>query len=283
VDARNHDGVTPLNLLLDKNDSADPALVERLLDAGADPNSTSTDGLRPLRSATAKDPISPFTISAVQEWQKLPGRSNYGERAVIDMLIARGGDVKHPRVVANLCKTGDIERVRLLLDGGYDVNSKDENSSLLDSAVLGSKVEMMQLLLERGAKIQPLALYHAREVEVLRLVLDRGCPVDTLTLFGFTALIKAAEDGDLARGRLLLERGANPRHADEQGNTALHTLARSSRARNGDDVKPFMAILVEHGADVNAQNSENKTPLDVALRSRRETLRDLGGVSGARR
>lgn len=55
----------------------------------------------------------------------------------------------------------------------------------------------------------------------------------------------------------LLENGVDPDSTNEDGLTALHQCCI-------DDSEEMMRLLVRHGADVNAQDSEKWTPLHAA-------------------
>ena len=51
---------------------------------------------------------------------------------------------------------GDVERVRILLDSGADVNSLDDNGiTALHRAAVEGKTETAALLLDRGADVNP--------------------------------------------------------------------------------------------------------------------------------
>ena len=61
--------------------------------------------------------------------------------------------------------------------------------------------------------------------------------------------------------KLLLDHGANPNALDDENNTPLHMAAR------GDCVEAA-EMLINKGANVNALNKENKTALDLAIEYR---------------
>lgn len=69
----------------------------------------------------------------------------------------------------------------------------------------------------------------------------------------------AGSRGDPLDGvRLLLEAGADANAADYSGNTAMHMAA----ARHADRI---VELLAAHGAKVDVKNSQERTPIDVAL------------------
>ncbi|MCC6004418.1 MAG: ankyrin repeat domain-containing protein [Thermofilum sp.] len=81
-------------------------------------------------------------------------------------------------------------------------------------------------------------------------------------------LFKAVENGDIARVKELLKKGANVNAKTWENSSPLHVaLARvgymeeSMRKRMVDIVK----ILVESGADLNAKDVRGITPLHLAL------------------
>jgi hypothetical protein len=70
-------------------------------------------------------------------------------------------------------------------------------------------------------------------------------------------LFEAVGDGNAAKVRELLKRGANPNAMDKYGSTPLHFAA----AKGYVDVA---RLLLEHGADANAKDKEGWTPLHLA-------------------
>lgn len=87
--------------------------------------------------------------------------------------------------------------------------------------------------------------------------LRAGISPNTSDPWGQTALMYAAEAGNLPVVQMLLQHGANVNAKDEGGNTALHYSATS----NSNSV-PF--ILLAAGANINAINMCGETPLDRA-------------------
>ncbi|CAL4135400.1 unnamed protein product, partial [Meganyctiphanes norvegica] len=70
-------------------------------------------------------------------------------------------------------------------------------------------------------------------------------------------LLEAAARNDIEEVGMLLEANVNPDSTNEDGLTALHQCCI-------DDSEEMMRLLVEHGSDVNAQDSEKWTPLHAA-------------------
>lgn len=72
-------------------------------------------------------------------------------------------------------------------------------------------------------------------------------------------LLCAAQVGGVGAGRVLLDRGANV-DALHRGFNALHAALTTPFT---DDLAPFVALLLEYGADVNALTSAGQRPLDL--------------------
>jgi ankyrin repeat protein len=100
---------------------------------------------------------------------------------------------------------GNVEVVRVLLDGGADVQRvSDKRYSALHQAAMNGHLEVCRLLLDRGAKVDAVG-----------------------GQYKFTALHEAAIHGHLSVAKLLVERGADVRVKDVYGNTVAFT-ARSN-------------------------------------------------------
>jgi ankyrin repeat protein len=122
---------------------------------------------------------------------------------------------------------------RILDDDPADVNAfSGDGFTALHLAVFGGQEEAARLLLERGAnpnvvstneavRVAPLGTAaFVRSVPLARVLLDSGADVNGRGEGGFTALHSAAQNGDEELARLLLERGADPSLATEDGKRA---------------------------------------------------------------
>jgi hypothetical protein len=185
---------------------------------------------------------------------------------------------------------GHLQVVRYLLRHGVDVNFRDSgnDTSLLLASWKGHR-DVVQCLLEHGADIDLLDQFHntplnlaalGGQVDAVRLLLDHNADVHSQDRLGRTPLhtvLGVGPRGDIPQiVRLLLERGANPNSRNTQHQTPLHTLL-SSSSRDRLDV---YRILVEHGADVDAEGGDGKTPLQLSLeRGYEEVTQLLSGYS----
>jgi ankyrin repeat protein len=124
---------------------------------------------------------------------------------------------------------GSSEAVRLLLEGGADVNAKN---SLGATALIWS----------------------ATDLRKAAMLIDTGADVNARSNLGRTPLLIAATcDGCSSLVRLLLEKGADPKVQDERGNSAAR-LAASADAES-------MRLIVKAGAPADAADRDGATPL----------------------
>ena len=68
----------------------------------------------------------------------------------------RSGSRRSPSISSRLPKRGDVSTVNYLLDLGVDVNGRDEQgTTALTAAAWEGQTEVVRILLERGAEIDP--------------------------------------------------------------------------------------------------------------------------------
>lgn len=149
---------------------------------------------------------------------------------------------------------GDIETVRSALDNGADVNALDEpeGTTLLHNAVEGDHIDIVKLLIERGA-----------DVEV-----ENG--------FGETPLFETAVHDRPEVAEFLIQNGADYKRTFEFGDRSLlHVAASHNSIMTG-------IVLINHGLDLNALNDEDDTLLHVAAHWNHRPIADLLILHGAK-
>ncbi|KAI6653202.1 glutaminase kidney isoform, mitochondrial isoform 1 precursor [Oopsacas minuta] len=277
-----------------------PSLTSLLLDHGADPDITSQHGIkasalagtntvsllteRPrsaeklstekafLEASKAgdlekiKELLSPMVVNC----RDLDGRlstplhfaSGYNRIAVVEYLIQHGGNV-HAKdkgglvALHNACSYGHYEVSKILVDNGANVNMKDLwNYTPLHEAAAKGKYDICKLLLENFADKNT----QNRDGHTpLDLVKDTDTDVATL-LRGDTecGLLEAAKKGDiLTITKLLTSDNVNCRDLQGRNSTPLHLAA----GYNQIEVAEY---LLEHGAEVNAEDKGGLIPLHNA-------------------
>ena len=172
-------------------------------------------------------------------------------------------DFQNP--LLNASRDGDTAEIQRLLANGLDPNTSDAfNNTPLSIAAHFGQTEAAKLLLNRGADIDgggtngamtPLqcAIYSGHG-ETAAYLLQNGADPNFADQYGRMALAVAANNGDAALARLLLEAGANVEQQDDRGWRPLHVVLRSTSASDPDRFATVAAML-EYGADPNANNA----------------------------
>lgn len=151
---------------------------------------------------------------------------------------------------------------------GADVNALWEDQTLLSAAVQIGDAELVRLLLAAGAdpnRSHPdgtTALTWCGNAEIMALLVDAGASArhELSQRMDFFSLQRAAEDGDLERLRLLLDRGDAEcqlnRWTADLGWTPLHHAA-------GEGHREAAQLLIDAGADPNL--CDDGSGLDTAI------------------
>ena len=196
-------------------------VINILLDRGADPNASGTGSF-----------ISKTPLEEVFEGFVLRGKQRLD---VVKLLLAHGanpntsGGGATPLLRAILClgfqDEEPVDVVELLLDHGANPNTAVGDDIPLLCAVKNSYVEIVKLLLKRGANInaqnefgytalhQAVSRYFSKfeqPTRLIRLLLARGAYVNESDSYRGLPLGIAVEEGYLDFVKLLLKAGADP-------------------------------------------------------------------------
>ncbi len=168
--------------------------------------------------------------------------------------------------------------VELLVGEGADVNAKDEfGGSPLHYAAYTNKVAVVKFLISKGADVNakgdkgetPLYLAaYSNAVDVVALLINKDADVNAKDTNGDTPLHYAAlADGDMPlHGETPLhDRDGLRRDAIQDAvNSALRHLASEDDKPNKGGAVDSVTLLINRGADVNAEDNDGNTPLHLA-------------------
>lgn len=155
-----------------------------------------------------------------------------------------------------------------------------EKREIFNEAVKSEHNQVVALLLAAGVDIN---LHHyfddrvknsGKNVKRVKLLLDHGVSVNLQTDFGWTLLHTAAYYGHVDLVQLLLDHGADVDSKNKKGRTPLHLAiynvdfaeydGKLSQHEDPIGVRTkIVALLLEHGANVETQDHNGKTPLHL--------------------
>ena len=270
--------------------------VERLLNAGADPNLGASEGHfnalhRAIWLLQYKRDVEPYTnivrkllragvhVNTADSLGRTPLEvaARAGNVETVRALLQAGADVnltgRFPEgALTKGVKSGSTEIVDCLLEAGAHINTNGYSTALRTAMRVGN-IEMIQRLLKAGAEINSVGAFHTGpvhqaaekgEIEILNVLLDAGADVTLKGWFGKTPLEIAASEGHAAVVRRLLQEGPeinsicdNYNHNDYDNRGALHYAAEK------DDVE-ILNLLLDAGADVNLKSRFGRTAIRVA-------------------
>ncbi len=270
--------------------------VERLIAKGTGPNARDAQGTPAVMAAAL-----------------------FADTHIVELLLKRGADpnlADESGATALMWSVPDRSKTQSLLDHGAAVDARSESgrTALLVAASYPGTVDLLQLLLARGADLRAqdragttaLALaVRSADVDVVRFLVERGLDANALNpgarRAGLARNYRPTIDYLLSKGMTpipdelfttatweppaLLARaidgGAdiNAGNAAQYGRTALLTAV-ASEAAGPETLK----LLLDRGADPNIAMAEGETPLDWAIykgdRAKIEVLEQRGAKRG---
>ena len=236
-------------------------VVELLLQQkGVDPDAVSHDGFTPLLQAIFEKhqkvvrllldraDVNPNQCDTTYKQTPLWMASTAGDD-ILAMFLARkdieinGQSHFSETPLYQAIQHKRLSAAKMLLAAGADPNipAHETRTALSWAAAEGSE-ESVELLLQ-----QP------------------SIALDTPDTFGQTPLLRAADAGHTKSVRMLLNKGANIKHADNESRTSL-----SLAAVNGHKV--VAKLLLKNGAEINAQDKTGNTPLALAAEKNHDAV-----------
>jgi ankyrin repeat protein len=103
------------------------------------------------------------------------------------------------------------------------------------------------------------------EIEIVELLLDHGAKIDVRCAGGQTPIVSACMSGDAPMVAMLLLRGADTSIQDDDGSSLLYsTIDNGGGAAESNRVE-IVKLLLKHGVDVNVTTNDNNSPLHAAI------------------
>jgi ankyrin repeat protein len=176
---------------------------------------------------------------------------------------------------------GDLATVALLVRRGATLDQGRTYLTPITYAALRQAFDIVKFLREKGATVSIITSIHlgerARVLEDLSRDRAQACLRDEE---GAPILHHASLAVDLDLVLRLLELGATVADANRYGETALHRLA-NMRQGPREAAVAIAALLLDRGADPNACNWDDVTPLHQAVRARNLPIVELLLARGA--
>ncbi len=161
----------------------------------------------------------------------------------------------------------NVRLVKSYIRKGVNINAINDRNRMTALEVASSRghIEIVQVLLDAGAKLKSITLYtplmmasSEGHTDVVKLLLSAGAEIEGQDEYGTTPLIHASSGNHFATVELLLDMGANIDKKDNMGKTALMEAVQY-------DLVAVVKLLIKRGADVHQTYDDGDTMFDVAL------------------
>lgn len=227
--------------------------------------------------------------------------ADYNFMLAVQLFVENGVNInqKDERPLSKASESGNLEIVQYLLQTGKNSQGtlNDALWALCDARPKPDTLKIAQLLLDSGAQVNSQAgfynttpLYGAAQngsLELVKLLVSKGAKVNAVDKYFSRPLAKAVQADNLEIAKFLLEHGADKtiNHSDDEFQTAIFKARSAKMAQlliaNGADVSrgdkkghsvllhavanyldfDLLKVLLQNGADINAQDNSGTTAL----------------------
>ena len=222
----------------------------------------------------APPPLPETEPSGVESWvEPMIFGSVADVRKLLDSGLSPNASTKSGGTTALMMAAPDVEKMRLLIDRGADVNARARSrfSALMVAAQYQEGDAAINLVLDRGAQVAPpadgapvfsanpfvLASYAGNAKSLKRLLAAGGKVDDAFIAIGTsrtTPMLGAFKFGDVDVANTLLDLGAPVDFADGNGITMLGRTVLNNEVE-------LARTLIARGANVNVVDKLGMTPL----------------------
>lgn len=185
--------------------------------------------------------------------------------------------------MADQLKKDYLSTIKMLLDHGADVNTKDKNNQTILMKICSQENRLSDLFTKKSIQLSPevdkryhIALDTAQSIheELIQLLISSGADVNLKDIYNKTALMSACQNGNYEYATILLKNGATVNRSNNDGWTPLLYAASNGDVR-------ISELLLSNGADVNAKNAFGETVLLRAVYENNPALVSLLIQKGA--
>lgn len=219
-------------------------------------------------------------------WTALHVAASWGHGKVIKFLIEAGADIEARTKDGQsplICSTsyGYLEATRILLDYGANIQARCSRgiSAIHEAAADPSdkQVEVMKLLLERGASIAwtvtndedpdlngRFPIHYAAlngSQQGVKYLLDNGSDINAVNSWGVVPLHVAAGEGRTEMVQYLIKLGANIHALNDRGENVLHSAAYHNQLE-------VMDLFLKMGMDINIVDKDGWSALHWAAKDK---------------
>lgn len=237
-------------------------------------------------------PITPEHVSRAADYNFIPA---------VQLFVEKGAAInqKDDSPLSKASESGNLEIVQYLLKTGKNSQGtlNDALWALCDARPTPDTLKIAQLLLDSGAQVNRQAgfynttpLYGAAQngpLELVKLLVSKGAKVNAVDKYFSRPLAKAVQADNLEIAKFLLEHGADKtiNHSDTEFQTAIFKARSAKMAQlliaNGANVSEsdkkgqsvllhavanhldfdLLKVLLQNGADINEQDKSGTTAL----------------------